>query len=57
MDAWSTYQGLRLGVVNSFRGSFVGVFKLKVVHLTTLLTLHGLGVLFVNLVIFKGYAH
>ena len=39
-------------MVNSFRGSFVGVFKSKVVHLTTLLTLDSLGVLFVNLVIF-----
>ena len=39
-------------MVNSFRGSFVGVFKSKVVHLTTLLKLDSLGVLFVNLVIF-----
>ena len=48
------YQDSLLGVVNSFRGSFVGVFNLKVVHLITLLTLHSLGVLFVNLVIFEG---
>ena len=56
MDARSTYQDFRLGVVNSFGGSFFGVFKSKIVHLATLLTRYGLGLPFGTLSFFKGYA-